>query len=322
MHNIPTTRSSVKHLPVNLFGAVMGLSGLALSWRIAHQAFGASAVIAEGIGQLAIAVFVLLTVAYGLKWRAFPDAVKAEFTHPIAGNFFGTFTISLLLVSALLSAYNTALSQIVWSLGALLTIALSVVVVARLLNGRSDSSHSVPAWLIPGVASLDIVVAGASMPMAWAHEVNLFALASGTMVALVFFVMIFARLTHHDPLPAGMTPSLMILVAPFEVGFLAYTAFTHQVDMFAAMLFYFGLFVFVVVAFKVFRLSVPFGASWWAIGFPMAALSNAALKYALMVQSGSLIAIALAILALLSVAILTLLVRTLHLLITGKLLAG
>jgi len=320
--NPSPARPSVKHLPVNLFGAVMGLSGLALAWQIAHQAFGVNAVIAEGISLLAIVVFLVLTVAYGLKWAIFPDVVKAEFTHPIAGNFFGTFTIALLLVSVLLGAYNARLGQAIWALGALLTIALSGIVVARLLKGRSDSSHSVPALLIPGVASLDIVVTGAAMPMAWAHEVNLFALASGTAVALVFFVMIFARLAHHEPLPAGMTPSLMILVAPFEVGFLAYTGFTHQVDMFAAMLFYFGLFVFVVVAFKVFRLSVPFGVSWWAIGFPMAALSNAALKYALMVQSAPLIVIAIGILALLSLATLTLLVRTLHSLAIGKLLAG
>ncbi|MNT95933.1 potassium-tellurite ethidium and proflavin transporter [compost metagenome] len=76
-----------------------------------------------------------------------------------------------------------------------------------------------------------------------------------------------------------MVPSLMILVAPFEVGFLAY-ANLFGIDRFAAMLFYFGLFLAVVLGFKVFRRDVPFAPSWWAISFPLAALANAALKYA------------------------------------------
>jgi tellurite resistance protein len=50
---------------------------------------------------------------------------------------------------------------------------------------------------------------------------------------------------------------------------------TGRVDQFAGLLLYFELFLFVVLA-----PSVPFGASWWAISFPLAALVNAALKYA------------------------------------------
>lgn len=61
----------------------------------------------------------------------------------------------------------------------------SGAVLARLLQGEGQVAHTVPAWLIPGVASLDITVAGAHMPMAWAPEVNLLAMAVGSMLALV-----------------------------------------------------------------------------------------------------------------------------------------
>ncbi|MBP0622256.1 SLAC1 anion channel family protein [Cupriavidus consociatus] len=318
---LPAPRSSVKHLPVNLFAAVMGLSGLSLAWRGAVTPFGASPVIGDAVGVLAVLAFVALAAGYLAKWKRYPEAVRAEFSHPVAGNFFGTIAIAILLLSSVVGAHHAALGQAIWAVGTVLTVALTVVIAGRLLNSRTEPANVVPAWLIPGVATLDIAVAGGTMPMAWAHEVNLFAAAVGTVIALVFFTMIFSRLVHHDPLPAGMVPSLIILIAPFEVGFLAYVNVTGHVDLFAGMLFYFGLFLFVLLAWRVFRRPVQFAPSWWAISFPMAALSNAALKYADHVQAGVLHWLAGLILLVLTVAIAVLSARTLHSLFTRRLLA-
>lgn len=319
---LPASRASIQNLPVNLFAAVMGLSGLALAWRIAAKAFGADIAIANSIGALAILAFLAIAAGYLVKLMRYPDTVRKEFAHPVSGNFFGTIAISLLLLSALVDSYSTALQQALWTLGAAATVALSFIVVSRLLRGNAAPNSAVPAWLIPGVATLDIAVTGASMPMDWAHEVNLLAVAIGSVLAVVLLVLIFSRLVHSEPLPAGMTPSLMVLVAPFEVGFLAYVNLVQQVDMFASMLFYFGLFMFVVVSPRVFRRSVPFAASWWAIGFPLAALAIAALKYAAATGSGVLTLLAAMLLAILTAAIAILLVRTLHALFSGKLLSA
>ena len=318
----PASRASIQNLPVNLFASVMGLSGLALAWRLAVPAFGAKPAIADGIGVLAIVVFLAVAAGYLVKAARYPDVVRKEFTHPVAGNFFGTITISLLLLSTVVEGYSTALQQALWTLGVMTTIALGFVVVSRLLGGNAAPGSAVPAWLIPGVATLDIAVTGAAMPMAWAHQVNLLAVAIGSVLAVVFFVLIFSRLVHGEPLPPGMTPSLMVLVAPFEVGFLAYLNLVQRVDMFAALLFYFGLFMFLVVAPRVFRPSVPFAASWWAIGFPLAALANATIKYADATGSGTLAALAAALLLFLTAAVAILLVRTLHALFSGKLLSA
>lgn len=319
---LPLTTASIKNLPVNLFACVMGLSGLALAWRLAVPAFGADIAIADSIGLLAMAAFAVIGAGYLVKLARYPDAVRAEFAHPVAGNFFGTIAISLLLLSALVDRYSAALQQAMWTVGVIATIALGFLVVSRLLRGNAAPGSAVPAWLIPGVATLDIAVTGATMPMAWAHEANLLAAAIGSVLAVVFFVMIFSRLVHSAPLPAGMTPSLMVLIAPFEVGFLAYLNLAHQVDMFAAMLFYFGLFLFAVLSPRVFRPSVPFAASWWGIGFPIAALANAALKYADATGSAALAVLAAALLAFLTLAIAALLLRTLQALFSGKLLSA
>lgn len=320
--SLPAPRSSVKNLPVNLFGAVMGLSGLSMAWRGAGPVFGTSPAIGDAVGVVAVLAFLALAAGYLAKWLRYRDAVRAEFNHPVAGNFFGTITIAILLLSSVVGVHHQALGQAIWTLGTVLTIALTFVIAGRLFRGKGDPTHVVPAWLIPGVATLDIAVAGGTMPMAWAHEVNLFAIAVGTMMALVFFTMILSRLVHHDPLPAGMVPSLIILIAPFEVGFLAYVNVTGHIDMFAGMLFYFGLFLFLLLSWRVFRRPAPFAPSWWAISFPMAALSNAALKYAAHVQTGVLAWVAGLILLVLTVAIAVLFVRTLHGLFTQRLLAA
>lgn len=314
--------ASIRNLPVNLFASVMGVAGLSIAWRQASHEFGVTPLISEAAGVLAAFIFVVLGAGYLAKAIKHPDAVMGEFRHPVAGNFFGTITIAILLLSAVAAQLNQTLAEVMWTVGAILTIALCFTIASRLLHGSVDATHAVPAWFIPGVATLDIAVAGGTMPMPWAHEVNLFALAVGTMIALLFFTMIMSRIIHREPLPAGMVPSLVILMAPFEVGFLAYTNFTQQVDTFSGLLFYFGLFLFLTLAPKVFRRGIPFATGWWAISFPMAALASAALKYSMFVQAWPVTAIAVILLAMLSIAIAVLFVKTLHSLLDGRLLAG
>ena len=314
--------ASIKNLPVNLFASVMGIAGLSIAWRQAAHAYGVSPLFAQVAGVAAVVVFLLLGAGYLLKAARHPGTVAGEFRHPVAGNFFGTITISLLLLSSVVAQVSGILAEVVWTAGTLATLALCLTVATRLLHGRVEPTHAVPAWFIPGVATLDIAVAGGTMPMPWAHEVNLFALAVGSMLALLFFTMIMARLIHHDPLPPGMLPSLIIMMAPFEVGFLAYTNFTGHVDTFAGLLFYFGLFMFIVLAPKVIRRDIPFATGWWAVSFPLAALASAALRYAAFVQAWPLTALAFILLAMLTLSIVVLSARTVRILLNGQLLAG
>ena len=315
----PPGESSIRNLPVSLFASVMGLSGLALAWRLAHSSLGAPALIGEAIGAFTVGIFLLISLGYLTKLVKYPEAVHAEFLHPVAGNFFGTIVISLLLLSAVIGPYNPPAAHAIWTVGVLATFTLCYVVISRLLKGQVDASHAVPAWIIPCVATLDIPVTGIQMPMAWVAEINLLAGAVGAVLALVLFAMIVSRLVHRDPLAPGMAPSLMILVAPFAVGSLAYSNIVGGIDRFGAMLFYFALFMFAVVAPKVFRPGVKFSAGWWAISFPMAALVNAALKYADFRASVPLWALAAMLLGALSLALAVLTVQTVRSAFNGQL---
>ena len=318
MESVP----SIRYLPISLFGSVMSVAGLALAWRLASRAYGADIAVSNVIGVIALLLFAVLSFGYLRKLVKYPDVVRHEFSHPIIGSFFGTVGISILLLSSVIGAYSSDAQLLVWSIGSVITLGLSAVIISRLLNGSAAAGSVVPAWLIAGVGSLDIVVTGGALTAEWTHEVNLLAAAIGGVSALVFFVLIFSRLVHHEPLAAAMRPSKMILVAPFAVGFIAYVNLVQKVDMFAALLFYFGLFLFVIISYRLIARPAPFSSSWWAIGFPIAALSNSALLYAGAVGGRGLEVIAVLLLVVLTVAIAVLAVRTLHALATGRLLTA
>ena len=222
----------------------------------------------------------------------------------------------------MIGSYSATAQLAVWSVGTVATLALSVIMISRLLNGSAAPASVVPAWLIAGVGSLDIVVTGGALTAEWTREVNLLGAAVGGVSAIVFFVLIFSRLIHQEPLAAPMRPSKMILVAPFAVGFIAYVNLVQKVDMFATLLFYFALFLFVIIGWRLVRRPAPFSPAWWAIGFPLAALASSALMYANAVGGTGLGLIAFLLLVLLTVAILGLALRTLYALFTGRFLTA
>jgi tellurite resistance protein len=315
----PLATRSISQLPINLFGSVMGITGLSLAWREAAKATGMPAVPGEYVGFLASLIFVSLTAGYAIKWYRHPTSVAAEFAHPVQSNFFATVAIGLLLQSAFLNRYSALLSQTVWTAASALTFALAYVVARGFLGRQQSRDTTLPPLLIPGVATLDIAVTGHAMPFSWAHEINMLAFSVGSVIAAVFVALIFSRLRHEDPLPPLARPSLMVLVAPFAVGFLAYTNVTGSVDLFATVLFYFALFLMLVLSPMVFRSHIPFSIGWWAISFPLAALSIAFFRYAAFVDSAILTGLAGLFFLLLTGAITVVFYRTASIVLTGKL---
>ena len=100
----------VEALPIGLFAAVMGLTGLSVAWTMAHTRYGVPLWLGKSIGLMACAAFVALAAGYGTKAVIAAPAVKAEFRHPIAGNLFGTPLISLLLLPIPLAPLSLTLA--------------------------------------------------------------------------------------------------------------------------------------------------------------------------------------------------------------------
>jgi tellurite resistance protein len=189
------------------------------------------------------------------------------------------------------------------------------------MSDRQQVAHATPAWIIPVVGLLDVPLAVPVLGLPPMHGLMVFALAVGLFFAVPLFTLIFSRLLFEPPLPDALKPTLLILVAPFAVGYSTYTLTTGQTDVFAQALFMLMLFVLAVLIGQLRHLPIccPFRVSWWAVSFPLAASAIAGLRFA--AAEPGLIAdtIALVLLALATVVIGGLLARTLLGLARGEL---
>ncbi|MEP6899750.1 MAG: SLAC1 anion channel family protein [Rhodanobacter sp.] len=322
----PARWRQLDNLPIGLFGSVMGLTGLSIAWRLAHAHFGAPAWIANGIGVVAIVAFVAVALGYIVKLVTAVDAVRAEFHHPIAGSLFGTLLISMLLLPIVIAPVNVFVARVLWVLGAIAMNGFAWLIVSRWMSNRQQAAHATPAWIVPVVGLLDVPLAVPSLGLpvdvfANVHQLMVLDLAVGLFFAVPLFTMIFSRLLFEAPMPDALQPTLLILVAPFAVGFSAYTVTTGATDIFAQALYLLALFVLAVLLGRLKLLGgcCPFKFSWWSVSFPLAASSIAASRYATAFPGVIADVIAVALLALASAAIAGLLVRTLVGLARGEL---
>jgi tellurite resistance protein len=309
------------YLPVSLFGVVMGMAGLALAWRLAATEFGLPAWIGETLGLVASSVFVALTLCYAIKCVDSPAAVRAEFAHPVAVNFFGTPIISLLLLPAVTAPYSAVLSRILWLTGTVSMLGFAWLLVSRWMSVRQKTAHVTPAWMIPIVGTLNISIVGVTLDLSGAYAVSAFGLAMGLFFAVPLFTLILSRLVFEEPMLPHQQPSLLIFMATFAVAFSAYLSVVGRVDLFASSLFYLATFMFAVLVPKLLLLrnTTLFHTSWWAVGFPLAAMSNAALKFAVHQPSWPAQAFALAILAFTTLVVFSMSVRTIAGIVRGEL---
>lgn len=303
----------LEYLPIAFFGSVMGLTGLSIAWSIAHSVFGTPQWVSTVVAVISVAAFVALLVAYGIKTVYALDKVLAEFRHPIAGNLFGTFLISILLLPIVLAPVCLGVARVVWAVGATGMFVFALTIVSRWLSDRQQVAHATPAWIVPVVGLLDVPLALPALGLPPMPGVMVLSLAVGLFFAIPLFTLIFSRLVFEAPMPDALQPTLLILVAPFSVGFSSYVVTVGRIDLFASSLYFLMLFLLAVLVgrLRVLRRCCPFRVTWWAVSFPLAASTIAALKFSAFDPNWFTKAIAGTLLALTTMTIAALLIRTL-----------
>jgi tellurite resistance protein len=303
--------SRLSHFPVALFSTVMGSAGLAIAWQKAAHLLGWPGVVGLALGLLATALFLVVSLLYGLKIVRHPGAVAAERRHPVRMNFFPTFSIGILLLS--ITWYGTApeLARALWMVGAALHLAFTLMTMSAWIHhSHFEINHLNPAWFIPVVGNIIVPVLGVKVAPA---EISWFFFSVGLVFWIILFAVVMYRLFFHAPLALRLTPTLFILLAPPSVGFIAYVNLTGELDAFARILYYTGLFLAMLLATNALRFfRLPFFVSAWAYSFPLAALTIATLRFAELSHAAFFSTLGIALLALTSGVIALLLVRTLQ----------
>lgn len=270
----------VHFMSISTFSASMGYCGMCFGWRMAHDLWGAPAIIGEFFGACALLLYILILVRYIQKWKLDFDTVRAEWNSPTKINFFGTFNVSTVLLAAVTAPYNYTLACIFWYAGMILIMVFSWILLKHWLYDDQILRTVTPAWLLAVLGPITIPVAGNVLKQPGFHDISVFCVAIGIILGIPVIALLFTHSIFAKHMPDSVQPSLMILMAPFGMGYITYTS-TFQPDTFTQLFINAGIFMFWPVVLKVLHVmkTSDFRMSWWACSFPTMAFVNGLLHY-------------------------------------------
>ena len=296
-----------------MYGAVMGLAGLALTARAAAPVWPgvlrAPAYFTEPWVLAGLIALCILAVLYAIKLARAPRAVREDFVSPLTLGFCGAFPVGMSLVAGGIGPYFPPAGQALWWLSFGTLIAFQVWGFARLLSGGIELAQVNAGWLIIFVGG--IVLPGPAIGLGLAAPAH-FAFGISASVAPILMAILFYRVIAGPPLPDALRPTWFILLVPPSLIYANGVALYPQLG-FLETLYFFALVLgaaLLVVSRRFWRW--PFGPPWWAFTFPLDALAYAATRYA-QDHPSPLARAACALTLLLATAFVSLvLVRTLH----------
>ncbi len=300
----------LKNAPVPLFAIVMGMTGLALALQAAASAVGVPIWVGLTAYLIAFSLFGLISITYTTKAILHPDAVRSEWHHPVKLAFFPAISISLLLLSTASLTHAPVLALPLWIIGMIGQGGLTIAVVSGWIGMRSFQTGALsPAWFIPAVGNVIVPLAG--VPLGYI-ETSWYFMSVGLIFWVILMTLVVNRLIFHDPMPGRLQPTLVILIAPPAVAFVAWMQLNGGVvDGFARILLN-GAYLFtLIVAVQLPRMvSLPFSLSFWALSFPIAAASIASFRFAEATGSTPHVAIGAVLLVVLIIGVAVLLTKT------------
>jgi tellurite resistance protein len=300
----------LKDVHVGMYGAVMGLAGLALTARAAASVWPgvlkAPAYFTEPwvlLGALALAILVPLHALKG------PAAVRQDFTDPMLMGFCGALPVGMSLVAGGLGPYLPVFSQWLWWIAFALLTMFQVWALVRLLSGGFSIGEINPGWLIILVGGIVVPGPGLSLGLA---EASRFSFGVSATVAPILMALLFHRVIAGPAVPEALRPTWFILLVPPSLIYANGLALFPEV-IFLENLFYFALALgaALLTCARGFA-RWPFGPAWWAFTFPLDALAYAAARYAQDHPTPLWRGVCAATLLLATAAVLTVLLRTLR----------
>jgi tellurite resistance protein len=266
-------KEKLQHFPITMYAVVMGMAGLTIVLGKFYHLHWLPKFLFTGLLFITTAIFLLISLLYGMKAIRHFEAVKNDFKHKIRINFFSALSISFILLSIAYMSYWPILSIVLWWVGVLLHTYFMLHTIAFWIQHNFEIHFMNPAWFIPVVGNILIPIAGVEyMPKAF----SFFYFTVGFFFWIILFAIFMNRAIFHHQLPQKFIPTLFILIAPPAIGFISYLRITQSWDGFAVFMLFLGYF-FVLLIFSLYKdfKKLEFFISWWAFTFPLMAITLA-----------------------------------------------
>jgi len=302
------------------FGAVMGTAVIGIIAFANPGGFSPLATpmrdLAIGATALAAALLLVIGAPYLARWILYPRAAWADLGNPMVGPLHGTFPGAILVLAAAVAVVGPQIAptgavlvvvEVLAAIGIPLALAVSLVFAYLLFTlDLPDTSVVNGGWFIPPVVTIIVpVVLVPLLGQVGRPSARLLLFTGYAFWGVGFFLFLLVMGLLHDRLvtrplpPAEMAPSLWIVLGPVGVGASALLRLAHAAPTVlgpkaavigtmtlvgAAVLWGFGAWwLLVAVALHgryLRRGGVPFGIGWWALTFPLGALTLATVSLA------------------------------------------
>ena len=297
--------------PITFFPVVMGLCGLTLATLKIETLFGYRHQWGNTLFIVSLLVFCGFSSIYFAKLIKYPRNILSEWSHPVKIVFFPTFSIGLILLGTAAQSLSATLSIALWGIGSVLHILLTIAVISMWLSkSHFTIEHVSPGWFMPVVGNILVPIAGVhyvSVEICW------FYFSIGILFWLIVLNTVFNRLIFHPAMPGAMVPTFFIFLAPPSLSFISLVSITHEVGIFARILYYSATFLFLIILMQIpLLIRQTFSLSWWAYSFPVAAFTIATLTMAQAIDSAQLLIGGKCLFVALVIIVVSLAVRTLR----------
>ncbi|WP_353650024.1 TDT family transporter [Nakamurella sp. A5-74] len=294
------------HITPNWFASVMGTGIVATAAATLPVQFPGLRGAATVVWALAALLLIWLTVATAVHWRRHRAAAVAHHLHPVMAPFYGAPPMALMTVGAgtlllgtdvIGSTAAVAIDMVLWTAGTVLGL-VTAVAVPYLTFTRHDvaDDSAFGGWLMPVVPPMVSAATGALLlPHVPPGQLRLnlllacYAMFGLSLISsLIIITLIWARLARHRVGPAGMVPTLWIVLGPIGQSITAANLLGGNAHLAVPAPWSTGLEVFGVIyglpmlgflllwtavaaaiTVRTARQGLPFSLTWWSFTFPV-----------------------------------------------------
>ena len=310
----------IRHFTPNWFTVTMGTGVVALILPELPFAHSLMAHLAVLLWQFNIALFLMFSLLYVLRWIIYPTEAKQIFSHASMSLFLGAIPMALATIINgylkfgihLYGDWVVPFAQLLWYIDVLLAVSIAWIVPFYMYNRQQHELQSMTAvWLLPIVAcEVAAATGGLLLPHIAVGQQALGILLGGYVLwgisvlpAFAILTILMLRLALHKLPSKELAISSWLALGPIGTGALALLILGAQAPQVLAVidqqslgvfcqqagivvsliLMGFGLWwlgIALLTTLKHAKTALPFNLGWWGLTFPLGVFTLAVLNLA------------------------------------------